>query len=159
MEGMARVHPGFVPAPGDEPTLRTPPVFFGVLELLLRAGVTTVADAAFQDHVWRARLEEFRDLAHFRIVHCVVDSEIAFRRALQRAADNPVRRVHVIPSRIKILLTSCGDGTPSSAFRCGLRGSRSIPQTVTGPGSMKSYGSSTGRLEEPGPLNRDGAAG
>jgi predicted kinase len=96
-EGMAHVHPGFVPAPGDELTLRTLPVFFGVLEVLLRAGVTTVADAAFQDHVWRPRLEEFRDLAHFRIMHCVVDSEIAFGRALQRAADNPVRRVHVDP--------------------------------------------------------------
>jgi hypothetical protein len=31
-------------------------VFFGVLDLLLRAGVTTVAEAAFQDHVWRPRL-------------------------------------------------------------------------------------------------------
>ena len=29
--------------------MRTLPVFFGVLELLLRAGVTTVAEAAFQE--------------------------------------------------------------------------------------------------------------
>ena len=32
---------GFVAAPGDELTARTLPVFFGVLEVLLRAGVTT----------------------------------------------------------------------------------------------------------------------
>ena len=93
-EGMACSTPGFVPAPGDELTMRTLPVFFGVLELLLRAGVTTIADAAFQDHVWRPRLEPFRDLAHLRVVHCVVSHEVAFRRVLQRGQDNPVRRAH-----------------------------------------------------------------
>ncbi len=94
---MAHVRPGFVPAPGDELTMRTLPVFFGVLELLLRAGVTTVADAAFQDRVWRPRLEPLRGLAHLRIVHCVVAPDIAFRRALHRSEDNPARRVHVGP--------------------------------------------------------------
>lgn len=96
-EGMAHVYPGFVPAPGDELTQRTLPVFFGVLELLLRAGVTTVAEAAFQDHVWRPRLERLGDLAQLRIVHCVVDSAVAFGRAVQRAENNPVRRAHVDP--------------------------------------------------------------
>ena len=71
-EGMAHASPGFAPAPGDELTMRTLPVFFGVVELLLRAGVTTVADAAFQDHVWRPRLEVFGGLAQLRVVHCVV---------------------------------------------------------------------------------------
>ena len=37
-EGMMQATPGFVPGPGDELTLRTLPVFFGVLELLLAAG-------------------------------------------------------------------------------------------------------------------------
>ncbi len=96
-EGMVHFSPGFVPAPGDELTMRTLPVFFGVLELLLRAGVTTVADAAFQHRVWRPRLEPLRDLAQLRIVHCVVASDIAFRRALQRSEDNPVRQAHVDP--------------------------------------------------------------
>lgn len=96
-EGMVHCTPGFVPAPGDELTQRTLPVFFGVLELLLRAGVTTVADAAFQDHVWRPHLEPLQGLAHLRIVHCVVASDIAFHRALQRGENNPLRRVHVDP--------------------------------------------------------------
>jgi predicted kinase len=96
-EGMVRSTPGFVPAPGDELTQRTLPVFFGVLELLLRAGVTTVAEAAFQDHAWRPNLEPLQGFAHLRIVHCVVASDIAFHRALQRSENNPVRRVHVDP--------------------------------------------------------------
>jgi len=96
-EGMAHASPGFVPAPGDELTMRTLPVFFGVLELLLRAGVTTVADAAFQDHVWRPRLEPLRGLAHLRIVHCVVTHDVAFQRVLRRGQDSPVRRAHADP--------------------------------------------------------------
>jgi predicted kinase len=96
-EGMVHSTPGFVPAPGDELTQRTLPVFFGMLGLLLRAGVTTVADAAFQDHVWRPQLEQLQGFAHLRIVHCVVASDIAFHRALHRSENNPVRRVHVDP--------------------------------------------------------------
>src|SRR6266851_4732024 len=68
-EGMMQATPGFVPRPGDELTARTLPVFFGVLELLLRAGVTTVAEAAFQDRLWRPGLEPLRNLAQLRIVH------------------------------------------------------------------------------------------
>jgi predicted kinase len=96
-EGMAHTVPGFVPAPGDELTARTLPIFFGVLELLLRAGVTTVAEAAFQDRVWRPGLEPVRNLAHLRVVHCVVASDVAFQRTLQRNRDNPIRRVHDDP--------------------------------------------------------------
>jgi hypothetical protein len=62
-QGMAHAVPGFAPAPGDELTQRTLPVFFAVLDLLLRAGVTTVAEAAFQDHVWRPRLGIVRHMA------------------------------------------------------------------------------------------------
>lgn len=94
---MAHSCPGFAPAPGDELTARTLPVFFGVVELLLRAGVTTVAEAAFQDRVWRPRLEALRGLADLRIVHCVVPADVAFWRVLQRSKDNPVRSVHVGP--------------------------------------------------------------
>ncbi|HEV2251781.1 MAG TPA: AAA family ATPase [Streptosporangiaceae bacterium] len=88
---------GFVARPGDELTVRTLPVFFGVLELLVRAGVTTVAEAAFQDHVWRPRLEPLLDLARLRIVNCAVDPDLARRRVWQRARDNPLRRAHADP--------------------------------------------------------------
>lgn len=96
-EGMAHVTPGFVPAPGDELTRRTLPVFFAVLELLLRAGVTTVADAAFQDKVWRPRLEPLRRLARLRIVQCVAGADVAMDRILRRASASPLRRAHADP--------------------------------------------------------------
>ena len=98
-EGMVHTSPGFVAGPGDELTMRTLPVFFDVLALLLSAGVTTVAEAAFQDQVWRPRLEPLRGLARFRIVHCVVDADVAFQRSLRRRAENPLRRAHADPGR------------------------------------------------------------
>jgi predicted kinase len=96
-EGMVHNTPDFVAAWGDELTKRTLPVFFGVLDLLVRAGVTTVAEAAFQDHVWRPQLEPFHDLARIRIVHAVVAADVAFQRILRRKAQNALRRAHADP--------------------------------------------------------------
>jgi predicted kinase len=96
-EGMVHASPGFVPAPTDELAMRTLPTFFGVLELLLTAGVTTVTEAAFQDRLWRPGLEPLHDLARFRIVHCAVDAEVAFRRSLRRREQNALREAHTDP--------------------------------------------------------------
>jgi predicted kinase len=85
---------GFMAHTGDELTIRTLPAFFGVLHLLVRSGVTTVAEAAFQDHVWRPRLDPLRELAKLRIVNCTVDADLALSRIQQRARDNPLRRAH-----------------------------------------------------------------
>jgi predicted kinase len=93
-EGMVHAAEGFVPGPGDVLTRRTLPTFFGVLELLLRAGVTVVAEAAFQDRLWRPGLAPLRDLARIRVVHCTVPAEVARQRQLRRTADNPLRRAH-----------------------------------------------------------------
>ena len=84
----------FVAQPGDELTARTLPVFFSVLELLIKSGVTTVAEAAFQDRVWRPHLAPLLKGTQLRIVHCVVDADVARRRIVQRARDNPLRRAH-----------------------------------------------------------------
>jgi predicted kinase len=96
-EGMVHTTPGFVPGPGDELTARTLPVFFAVLELLLTAGVTTVAEAAFQDKVWRPRLDPLRPLAEIRIVQCVTSVDVALERQLRRRQDDPLRRAHADP--------------------------------------------------------------
>lgn len=94
---MVHATPGFVPGPSDALTMRTLPAFFGVLELLLRAGVTTVAEAAFQDRLWRSGLEPLAGLARIRIVHCAVDPDVALARKLRRREVEPLRRAHVDP--------------------------------------------------------------
>lgn len=96
-EGMAHAAPGFVPGPGDDLTMRTLPAFFGVLELLLTAGVTTVAEAAFQDRIWRPRLIPFLSLTRLRIVHCAVNAEVAFQRILLRGTGSGARAAHADP--------------------------------------------------------------
>lgn len=94
-EGMMHANGwGFTPGPGNELSMRTLPVFFGVLESLLRAGASTVCEAAYQDHAWRPRLAPLRELAHIRIVHAVVAQEFAYRRVLKRR-EQPNRRAHV----------------------------------------------------------------
>jgi predicted kinase len=95
-EGMVHATPGFTAGPGDELTQRTLPVFFEVLGLLIRAGVTTVAEAAFQDHVWRPRLAELSEHARLRVVHCVVPATLATERITRRAAE-PARLAHADP--------------------------------------------------------------
>ncbi|TVZ05808.1 ATP-binding protein [Trebonia kvetii] len=98
-EGMVHAAaPGFRPAVGDELTMRTLPVFFGVLEQLLLAGVTSVADAAFQDKVWRPWLTPLLPLARLRIVQCAADPEVAFGRIVLRRERNAVRDAHADPS-------------------------------------------------------------
>ena len=96
-EGMALASPGFAPGEGDELTVRALPVFFGVLRLLLEGGVTTVAEAAFQDRVWRPRLEPLLPVAGIRIVHCAADPEAAFERIVRRHAGDAARRAHPDP--------------------------------------------------------------
>jgi predicted kinase len=98
-EGMVHTATNFVAAEGDELTRRTLPVFFGVLDLLLRSGVTTVAEAAFQDRVWRPQLQPFRGLASIRIVHAIVAADVAFQRIMRRSAENPLRRAHADPAK------------------------------------------------------------
>ena len=94
---MTHATPRFTPGLGDELTHRTFTTFFDVLQVLLRAGVTTVAEAAFQDRVWRPRLEELADLADIRIVECRVATEIARARQQARDASSEIRKATHVP--------------------------------------------------------------
>jgi predicted kinase len=92
-EGMAHTQPAeFQGGHGDPLTARTVPLFFDVLRLLLSGGVTVVAEAAFQDRLWRPGLEPLAELARFRIVQCHVDHAVSFERAVKRSADNKHHR-------------------------------------------------------------------
>ena len=93
-EGLVRTDPDF--GPGRDGAANQ--VFFAVLATLLRDGVTTVAEAAFQDRLWRPGLEPLRPLARIRVVHCTVDPEVALQRSLRRRAEEPTRRAHADPT-------------------------------------------------------------
>jgi predicted kinase len=88
-EGMVHATPGYEPQAGDSLQWRTFEAFFGTLELLLLAGVTVVAEAAFQDPLWRRGLEPLRPLASIRIVHCDLSPGTLRARVTTRAADHP----------------------------------------------------------------------
>jgi predicted kinase len=92
-EGMVLASPGSEASATDELNLRTLPTFFGVLRLLLKAGVTTVAEAAFQDRIWRPHLEPLMDLADVRVVQCVVAEHVAHERIRLRETSEPTRKV------------------------------------------------------------------
>ena len=92
------VHAVGRPAPpeGDDPLNRPAnAAFFGTLRLLHGAGVTVVAEAAFQDRLWRPGLEGWADTAALRIVHCVTDPDVARERIARRVrATSPARAAH-----------------------------------------------------------------
>jgi predicted kinase len=91
-EGMVHATPGFQPGPSDPLTMRTFATFFDVLGLLLRSGVTVVAEAAFQDKLWRPNLEPLAATAEIRVIACSVDSDVAHERIVRRFNDDPGAR-------------------------------------------------------------------
>jgi predicted kinase len=89
-ERMAPTHTG----PASTLNMATFEEFFRRIGELLDSGTSLVAEAAFQDHLWRPSLEPLRELARLRILRCVVDPELARLRIARRAAVEPARAVH-----------------------------------------------------------------
>jgi predicted kinase len=83
-EGMVHTAGTFEPTANDELTGRTLPLFFGVIRLLLQAGVTLVADAAFQHHVWSPNLDPLLEMAQLRVIQCHTDPATAHTRRRDR---------------------------------------------------------------------------
>jgi predicted kinase len=80
--------------PTDHLDLKTLETFFRTLGELLQSGTSLVAEAAFQDRLWRPGLAALADLAGIRLVRCIVDPELARVRITRRAAEEPSRAVH-----------------------------------------------------------------
>lgn len=93
-QGMAEANPGFVPGRSDPLTIRTLATFFELIALLVQRGVTVVAEAAFQDQIWRPGLSPLLDQVDLRIVHCTASAELALARIAGRIESDPLRRAH-----------------------------------------------------------------
>jgi predicted kinase len=93
-EGMVHALRGeFEPAAGDPLTVRTLTTFFDVLRVLIDAGSTVVAEAAFQDRLWREGLEPLVPLADIRVVQCHADPAVG-RERRRTAGDAPPATAH-----------------------------------------------------------------
>jgi predicted kinase len=93
-EGMVHATPGFGPGDSEPLSLRALATFFDVIGLLIERGTTVVAEAAFQDRLWRPGLAPLLGSADVRIIHCTVSPDLAVDRISTRAATNPLRRAH-----------------------------------------------------------------
>ena len=93
-EGMVHANPGFEAGPGDVLTQRTLPTFFSVLETLLRAGSSVVAEAAFHDDLWTPGLNPLAAMSKIRVIRCVADREAAGARDVLRHSEKRVRKAH-----------------------------------------------------------------
>ena len=69
-------------------------LFFGIVNHYLAGNISVVIEAAFQHHVWEARITNLVQLAHVCIILCSVDEAVAARRHLQRGLENPDREFY-----------------------------------------------------------------
>ncbi|NEE23637.1 AAA family ATPase, partial [Streptomyces sp. SID7499] len=65
-QGMVLTAPHYRSGGADPLNYRTLDVFFEVMATFLRARVTVVAEAAFQDDLWRIGLEPLSEIARIR---------------------------------------------------------------------------------------------
>jgi len=65
--------------------------FFETIELLLKRGVTLIAEAAFQHERWVQRLEPLQQIARVRIILCTIDPWLARARHIARGLADPER--------------------------------------------------------------------
>jgi predicted kinase len=87
-EGMVRTLGFSTP---EDVQLQATDAFFEAIRVLVEAEVSLVVEAAFQHHVWSARLEPFLEVADVRVVVCDLPLEIARARVLKRAELDPER--------------------------------------------------------------------
>ena len=93
-QGLVLSTPGYEGGGADPLNRPALDAFFGVLGVLLRAGVTVVAEAAYQDRLWRPGLEPLAELARIRVVRCATPAALAHDRILRRVAASAHRVAH-----------------------------------------------------------------
>ncbi|GAA4228887.1 putative kinase [Streptosporangium album] len=102
-QGMVLAIPEYEPSLGDWLNHRTLGAFFGVLRVLLEAGSTVIAEAAFQDRVWSPHLEPLTGLAQIRIIRCTAPAAVIGDRIIQRAKQDVHRTAHADHTLIRAI--------------------------------------------------------
>jgi adenylate kinase family enzyme len=65
--------------------------FFNVIELLLDNRITIVAEAAFQHKIWFPKYEILKQKSNIKIIICKVETNLAYKRYLERKNKDPLR--------------------------------------------------------------------
>lgn len=74
--------------------------FFATLTVLAEARIGVVAEAAFQDRLWRPNLQPLAEIADIRVIHCTAPVLVAHARMTERMGTDPHRRAHDDSGRI-----------------------------------------------------------
>ncbi|MFE5859680.1 AAA family ATPase [Streptomyces virginiae] len=106
-QGMVMSTPGHQAEADDPLNIPTMDAFFETITVLLRAGVTLVAEAAYQDRLWRPGLEPLSEIADIRVIRCVTPASTIVGRITQRARTDTHRAAHADAA----LLTDMEAGT------------------------------------------------
>ncbi|MFD4133619.1 AAA family ATPase [Streptomyces goshikiensis] len=93
-QGMVMNCPGHDPDSDDPLNIPALEAFFATITVLLRAGTTVVAEAAFQDRLWRPGLEPLAAFADLRIIRCTTPAAAVARRITDRAHSDSHRAAH-----------------------------------------------------------------
>ncbi|WP_030390716.1 AAA family ATPase [Streptomyces sp. NRRL S-241] len=93
-QGMVMNQPGHDPEGDDPLNIAALEAFFETITVLLRAGTTVVAEAAFQDRLWRPGLEPLTGLADLRIIRCTTPASTIAQRITDRARTDSHRTAH-----------------------------------------------------------------
>ncbi|MFD7339842.1 AAA family ATPase [Streptomyces violascens] len=93
-QGLAMNRPGHDPDGSDPLNIPAMAAFFATITVLLRAGSTVVAEAAFQDRLWRPGLEPLTTFADLRIIRCTAPAPTIAWRITDRARTDSHRAAH-----------------------------------------------------------------
>ena len=76
--------------------------FFATLDFLISEGVSIMAEAAFQDKLWKPGLQPLSKKADIRIIICEVSPELAKARFANRLQHNPDRQKYHGDDAVKV---------------------------------------------------------
>ncbi|MFJ2738451.1 AAA family ATPase [Streptomyces sp. NPDC087440] len=93
-QGLVLGAPDHRAGPGDPLDRVALRAFFDTVATLVLAGVTVVAEAAYQDRLWRPNLAPLVPAARIRVVRCTTAASVAYDRITTRAHHDPHRAAH-----------------------------------------------------------------
>ncbi|MFF0551033.1 AAA family ATPase [Streptomyces sp. NPDC004311] len=99
------------PAATDTDALNVPVMkaFFDTLGVLLRAQVTVVAEAAYQDRLWQPGLQPLADIADLWVIRCHTPTRTLTDRIRERATLDPHRTAHADEQLLTDIATGAYD--------------------------------------------------